>query len=157
MGSLVSGLSFGRDEPGIAAAEWIQDGTFQSVRRELNRGTQVWLYRNATGAVVGFGSLGTIRWDFGGEYRKIQFIPMLGIVAGHQGLPKPDSGTPKYCHQLIAHLIAEAQVRASESSYLGLSVRPDNRRAIRLYERAGFVDVETENKRTKHMLVRLAS
>ena len=63
--------------------------------------------------------------------------------AAHAGLrgaaPKLIERKLSYSTQILNHLIAEAEDRCATSPLLGLFVHPDNQRAIRVYERGGFV------------------
>lgn len=121
------------------ATLWIHGQDTPSVRTELNQGGKVWLYRNVANEIVGFGSLALRTWEVEGEESiTLQYIPMLGIFTEHQGLPPPGSGVPKYCYQLIDDLIDQAALRQDEYPWLGLSVRPENGKAIHVYEKVGF-------------------
>jgi GNAT superfamily N-acetyltransferase len=127
-----------------AANEWLLGSDVWESKR---RGTRVWLYRLATGVVVGFGSLGMPRRRWpppDGEYRNLLIIPMLGIDHLSQGKP---TDAEKYSHQMLNHLLYEASqlVQREEAggrsrpNVLALYVHEDNRPAQRLYEEFGFV------------------
>lgn len=120
------------------ATEWIHGRGTPSVRTVLNKQGQVWLYRNGLAEVVGFGSLTTETWDNNGEPFQIQYIPMLGVFTDFQGRPDPSTGEPKYCYQIVDHLIDQAELRRAQLRWLGLSVRPENAKAIHIYEKVGF-------------------
>lgn len=134
------GFSCGDTDYGRASTQWI---TGSDVFDSIKRGTNVWLYRNQAGDVIGFGSIGPIRWRWplpDGSYTNLLIIPMLGIDERYHGQP-PDVQW-RYSHQILNHLIYEARSPASESSHpiewLLLMVHPDNQRAIRLYEQFDF-------------------
>jgi hypothetical protein len=88
------GFSCGDSVVGKACTEWIRGS---DVLDSMQRGSGVWLYRNPAGDVVGFGSLGPIRWRWplpDGDYAKLVIIPMLGIDERFQGQP-PDRDSPQ--------------------------------------------------------------
>jgi ribosomal protein S18 acetylase RimI-like enzyme len=127
-----------------AANEWLFGSDVWHSKR---RGTRVWLYRLASGVVVGFGSLGLTRRRWpppDGGYRNVLIIPMLGIDYRFQGKP---TESEKYSHQILEHLLYEATqlirhegtVGRSTTNVVTLWVHKDNRPAIKLYERFGFV------------------
>lgn len=139
-------LDCGNEPWSRAATEWIL-GTdkWDSIQKH---GTRVWLYRNDT-VVVGFGSLGITRRRWpppNGGYCNLLIIPMLGIDHRFHGQP-PDPH-PRYSHQIVSHLRFEAiQLIASHQEsdrttlpLLSLYVHRENTRAIRLYEKFGFVE-----------------
>ena len=97
------------------------------------------MYHNTSNDPVGFGSLGVTEWKFGGNLVHLQYIPMLGVFFEHQGLPRPETASTKYCYQIIDHLLDEAEERKGEFPLVGLSVLPDNACAIHVYEKTGFV------------------
>ena len=140
-------LSFGDGVAGQDAADWIGGVGYPHVRYEINHNTQVWVYRNRAGQAVGFGSLGRVGWELDGRRQTVQFIPMLAVAEPYQGLPTSDSGSSKYCRQVIDHLLDEAEKRIATSRFLGLSVRLGNGKAIRLYEAANFEWLVRDEKR----------
>jgi ribosomal protein S18 acetylase RimI-like enzyme len=131
-------LHCGDSDHGHEATYWIHGQHPPSVRTELNRGGRVWLYYNQLEEEVGFGSLSITTWNIGQEDVDIQYIPMLGVFHDFQGKPPSDSGLPKYCYQIIDHLIDEAELKSETYPLLGLAVRPDNDEAIYIYEKSGF-------------------
>jgi hypothetical protein len=101
------------DEPwSLAAAEWIQgDGVEKSVKQH---GTQVWLFRrDSDDQLIGFGSLGRTRRRWPpptGPYINLLIIPQLAVDIRFHGQPADDP--PRYSHQILGHLIAEARRQA---------------------------------------------
>lgn len=139
-------LNCGDDPWSRAATEWmLGSDVWESMQKH---GTRVWLYRNDSDIVVGFGSLGITRRKWpppSGEYSNLLMIPMLGVDYRFHGQP-PDPRY-RYANQIVSHLRFEAiqlleehlQAGRSTLPLLCLYVHRDNRRAIRLYEKFGFV------------------
>lgn len=126
------------------ANEWILGS---SVFASRERGTRVWLFETGRGEIVGFGSVGQAKWRCpppDGNREDVVIIPMLGIDARYQG--QPDDPDWRYSNQIMAHLLYETQRivcewdgdAARRPQRVVLLVHPDNRRAIRFYERCGF-------------------
>ena len=140
-------LSCGDDEPwSRAATEWMLGSEVWSSMQK--HGTRVWLYRNHRGVIVGFGSLGTTRRKWpppSGEYTNLLIIPMLGIDYRFRG--QPADPRFRYSNQILSHLqleaiqVFESHQRAGRSTLplVTLYVHRENARAIRLYEKFGFV------------------
>ena len=125
-----------------AATEWIVGrDVWESIEK---RKTKVWLYRNDSDVVVGFGSLGLTRRKWpppDGGYTNLLIIPMLGVDHRFHGFP-PDVRY-RYSNQIMSHLRFEAIQMSQQGSQttlpvLTLFVHRDNARAIRLYEKFGF-------------------
>ena len=141
------------------ATEWIVgNDVWESIEK---RKTKVWLYRNESGVIVGYGSLGLTRRKWpppDGGYVNLLIVPMLGMDYRFHGQP-PDPNF-RYSNQIISHLRFEAiQVYQSLANAGGstlplptLFVHRDNVRAIRLYERFGFA-IERAGTRNDHLLM----
>lgn len=139
-------LNCGEEPWSRAATEWVLGSdVWQSMQKH---GTRVWLYRNDSNVVVGFGSLGIARRRWpppNGECSNLLIIPMIGLDYRFQGQP-PDKQF-RYSNQIVSHLRFEAIQLLDEHSMAGRSTLPllslyvhrDNRRAVRLYEKSGFV------------------
>jgi RimJ/RimL family protein N-acetyltransferase len=117
-------------------ADWIREHALAAIAR----GAKVWLYANQAKEVVGFGSVGVTRWKYPEGSRKraaLAVIPAVAIQKPFWG--KPD-GPPegRYSTQILHHLLAEAARLPLDVPVIGLFVHPDNARAIKAYERAGF-------------------
>ncbi len=135
------------DEPWARAATQWMIGT--EVRDSIEKyRTRVWLYRNDQGVIVGFGSLGTTRRRWpppDGGYTNLLIIPMLGIDYHFHGQP-PDP-QQRFSNQILSHLRYEAIqfIKSDQDSgrltlpLLLLYVHRENGRAIRLYEKFGFI------------------
>src|SRR5688572_25422895 len=79
----VSNFDCGTNAWEVAVSTWIK-GTDpgNSVLSDIvNWGTRVWLYYNAAGVLVGFGSLGTNAWTIESKRVKVpvSIIPVLGV------------------------------------------------------------------------------
>jgi ribosomal protein S18 acetylase RimI-like enzyme len=150
----VQGFDCGDDVWAREVSVWICGKDPQnSVIADLARGTRVWVYVNATGDIVGFGSLGETSWRWPGPRdEKIAFsiIPMFAVRREYQGVPK-GQGETAYAVQIFRDLLAEATAKKPTHPILGLFVHEENTRAIRFYERFGFVRVD--NRRKYHRMV----
>jgi GNAT superfamily N-acetyltransferase len=110
-------------------------------------GTKVWLFRRESDdQLIGFGSLGRTRRRWpppSGQYVNLPIIPQLAVDVKFHGQPANDP--PRYSHQILGHLIAEAREMAHEvgSAVLLLYVHEQNARAMRLYEEFDFVADKT--------------
>ncbi|MBA4064865.1 MAG: N-acetyltransferase [Isosphaera sp.] len=141
--------------------EWLLGS---DVLDSMKRGTRVWLFETAAKEVVGFGSLGTSKWNWpppDGAKAMIALIPMLGIGERFHGQP-PDPEW-RYSRQIMGHLIAEAQelarvgreAEADEPQWLVLMVHRENARAIQYYERCGFELIPCVERRNNHVVMKL--
>lgn len=129
-----------------AATEWLLGSdVWESIEK---RGTKVWLFRTELDVIVGFGSLGMTRRKWpppDGKYSNLLIIPMLGIDRRFHGQP-PDPDK-RYSKQILSHLLHEARQLFQSNQNAGretlplltLYVHEDNYRAIRLYEKVGFI------------------
>lgn len=100
---------------------------------------RVWIYRNPDAEIVGFGT-----FDICDDYRILAFgshhpyIPLLAV--------NPSIKSLGYGSSIVQHLIGEAALYVKRDPVcqpsLFLDVYAENRRAIDLYERCGFVKLE---------------
>lgn len=165
--SEMAGLHCGDEPWARAATAWITGSdVLDSIR---NYGTRAWIYRDSNDAIVGFGSLGPSqrRWPPpDGGYTRMLMIPQLGIDAKFRG--KPPDPIWRYSHQIMEHLLAEANdwaedIRKTKPArkhveLLMLFVHRDNVAAQRLYEKYEFVALpHFESKDHIVMSQRLAS
>lgn len=130
----------------LAATEWmLGSDVWESIEKHK---TQVWLYRNDKDVIVGFGSLGISRRRWpppDGGYSNLLIIPMLGLDNRFHG--QPANQKYRYSNQIVSHLRFEAmklleahrEVGRNTLPLLALYVHRENQRAIRLYEKFGFV------------------
>ena len=111
-------------------------------------GTEVWLYRDDQGKLVGFSSLGQTKytWPVGSKKKeKVNVIPFIGVHADFKGEPKDADRDDKYAYQILDDLLATAVDRALSSgiyALIVLNVDDQNKRAIRFYEHREFVDLK---------------
>ena len=83
----LAGFSCGDEAWARHVTEWVLGS---DVLESMKRGTRVWLFENAAGDVVGFGSIGTSVWRWpppDGARTTIVLIPMLGLDARFRGQP----------------------------------------------------------------------
>jgi hypothetical protein len=143
-GDLV-GFSCGDSMSGRFCSEWISgSGVFDSLKRK----TKVWIYRNQTEIVIGYSSVGFVKWHWplpDGDYTTVLYIPMIGIDQRYHGQPPEKEW--RYSHQIMNHLILschqlnrerENRERKHPVEWLTLKVLPDNAGAIRLYKQFDF-------------------
>ena len=132
------------------AAAWIKNSTAESphdcaVLAVEQCGAQVWLHELEEGTVVGYSSLGPSGWRIpppNGKRIEISVIPWMAIQKQFWGCPADADAADKYSAYLMDDAIAEARlIQHHDAPYLGLLVHSRNRRAIRVYEKAGFVVV----------------
>lgn len=121
-------------------AEWIKGepgGVLDAMR---DRHCEVWLYASDADGLVGFGSLAPSRWPWplpDSPRVPINLIPMVGIDRAFWG--KPDGpADQRYSSQILDHLIFQAMQHSERHPLLGLFIHPQNVRARKVYERAGF-------------------
>ena len=157
----MAGFSCGVEAWSRAATEWIRGS---DVLDSLKRGTRVWLFENAGGEIVGFGSVGPTRWRWpppDGAYTPILLIPMLGLDTRFQGQP-PDPDW-RYARQIMSHLISVAMEMSQEAAvhsgtpvdWLTLLVHRDNQRAIRFYQKCGFELLPGVVRYKDHLVMKL--
>lgn len=147
------GFSCGIDVWSRHVSEWLLG---PDVLDSMKRGTRVWLFETEEKEVVGFGSVGLSTWKWPppkGPPTTIALIPMLGLAERFHGQP-PDPEW-RYSRQIMGHLIAEAQQRATGVSWLVLMVHRDNVRAIRFYEQCGFELIHGVERRNNHLVMKL--
>lgn len=136
---LVAGFHCGEEAWASELSDYIRGkDPFYYARK---RGTRTWLYSDASGAVVGYGCLGTYRCpDLFPEdpETQVQIIPNLAIHADHQR-----RGYATYiCKDLLREAASEYG-RAVEGTInlqplVVLFVHPQNDKAIGLYKKLGF-------------------
>lgn len=154
------GFSCGDSMSGRLCTEWISgSGVFDSLKRK----TKVWIYRNQTDNVVGYSSVGFVKWRWplpDGDYTTVLYIPMVGIDQKYHGQPPEKEW--RYSHQIMNHLISSCQQlnreRKHPVEWLTLKVLPDNAGAIRLYNQFDFELIENieQNHGLRVMKHRLA-
>jgi hypothetical protein len=138
-----------------AAASWIRaplefPGALKSIR---DYGTGVWLYYLGP-FVMGFGAIGTNYWTRpGGERKEIGFIPQVGLCVDFHGQPRNASLKERFAGQIMLHLLTQA--KNDGLSEVGLLVDVENGRAIRFFEKVGFVQQSTREQRYGRMFVKM--
>jgi GNAT superfamily N-acetyltransferase len=118
-------------------AKWIVTEAIPTI----DAGGKVWLYATEDKQIVGFGSLGISNWRYPDPQSKrisVAVIPAVAIKKQFWGQP-PGPRENRYSSQILDHLILEAAKLPITAPVLGLFVHPANTRAVKLYERAGFV------------------
>lgn len=155
------GFSCGNESWSRYVSEWLLGS---DVLDSMKKGTRVWLFENQDKEVVGFGSLGTSRWKWpppDGARATIALIPMLGVDKEYHGMPEDPEW--RFSHQIMGHLIAEAEKLALSGreaglghiNWLVLMVHRENARAIRFYEQCGFEIIPGVVRRNDHVVMKL--
>lgn len=124
----VQNFSCGDEDWSIKMSEWIS-GT--PCIMSMNRGTEVWLFSNDAGTIVGFGSVGVTDWPWpepGCPKEKICIIPAMAVHKAFQG-----NG---YSRRIIRFLVGRAITYRLFG--LALYVNPQNEAAIELYRSENF-------------------
>ena len=119
----LAGFSCGDEAWSRHVAEWIRGS---DVLDSMKMGTKVWLFENAEGVIVGFGSVGRTTWRWpppDGSPTTVMLIPMLGLGTRFHGQP-PDPDW-RFARQVMSHLIntATQHARSHKTPHLSL-VRP---------------------------------
>jgi GNAT superfamily N-acetyltransferase len=147
---VVADFDCGSEVYEVEVSDWIKNKGPGCVLDAMNKfGTQVWLYVNDENEVVGFGSLGTTKWNWPESTTKpripVNLIPAVAIRKSFWGKPE---GPPeeRYSTQMMRDLIAEARKNTGVAPVLGLFVHPRNEGAIRLYRRMGFAEFHQTTK-----------
>lgn len=134
-------FSCGEEEWSLEVSDWIKGrhgGVLDDIREH---GTEVWLYGNQDVGLIGFGSLGGMKWAYPGKNSKkqpISIIPNLAIQKSFHGLPVGDRNN-RYSVQILDHLRFEAAKHAERAPAIGLYVHPGNKKALAFYTSRGFV------------------
>jgi ribosomal protein S18 acetylase RimI-like enzyme len=117
-------------------ADWIRQESVPAIAR----GCKVWLYVTPQKEIIGYGSLALTRWNYPEPSSKrvaLAVIPAVAIQKQFWGQPDgPKEG--RFSSQILDHLIVKAAYLPTAVQVLGLFVHPQNQRAIKVYERAGF-------------------
>ncbi|MDB5344351.1 MAG: Protein containing GCN5-related N-acetyltransferase domain protein [Schlesneria sp.] len=120
----------------LAQSLWIRGPGV--IRSMAERQTEVWLYFNTAGHLVGFGALGQSRRPHPPDsknYTKFSVIPSLAVQRDLWG--KPEEGD-KYSTQILDDLFLQAELHGTE--FLILDVHVNNDRALAFYRDYGFTE-----------------
>jgi ribosomal protein S18 acetylase RimI-like enzyme len=118
-----------------------EDSALTSIHHPEKPG-RVWLYKLPDNTLVGFGALAKSEWRWKGKKDPkiaLSIIIWIGLQKEFRGQP-PGPKEDRYSTQILDDLIAEALESQETHPVLGLFVHRDNVRAIRLYQRAGFME-----------------
>jgi ribosomal protein S18 acetylase RimI-like enzyme len=132
----------------VEVAEWIKSRSGDnSVLEDKRRfGTEVWLYRDEDGRLVGYGSLGQTKytWPVGTKRKEIvSVIPFIGVERAFHGEPRDAADrNDKYAYQILDDLLDHAAGITTRFPLVALSVDDRNTRAIKFYQYKGFVDLK---------------
>jgi len=134
---LVRDFSCGDEPYERDRATWIQSEAAETIAR----GGNVWLYVTENRDVIGFGSLAVSRWNYPEPAnRRVALALIPAVAVQKQFWGKPDGPRDnRYSSQILDDLILTAAQLKLDAPILGLFVHPENQRAIKAYERAGFI------------------
>ena len=144
----VQAFDCGDDPWDLEVAEWIESRSGDnSVLEDMKQfGTEVWLYRDEDGLLVGYSSLGQTKytWPVGTKKKEtVSVIPFIGVQRGFRGEPRDAvDRNDKYAYQILDDLLAYAAGIKTRFPLVALSVDDRNTRAIRFYRHRGFVDLK---------------
>ncbi|MFO1019096.1 MAG: hypothetical protein U0903_00125 [Planctomycetales bacterium] len=118
-------------------SEWIKGSAcLESMK---TRGTEVWLFYNASGDLIGFGALGPGNWPLPNDdspRQPLLLIPALAVGIQFQGIKSDFDPEKTWAVLICLFLIEKAALKGAK--LLGLFVHQSNVKAIRLYEHLGF-------------------
>lgn len=112
-------------------ADWI---TGPRCLVSMARGTEIWLFRNDAGNLIGFGSVGRTKWSWpepGCPSEDVAIIPAFALQSPYQGMPSDADKENKYACRIMRFLIERA--RTMNVPRVVLYVHPSNKAAISLY------------------------
>jgi len=148
----VQGFTCGPNRWDQEVAVWIKSRLGDNiVLEDIKRySIEVWLYRTEEGELVRFSSLGENTWSFPlpkGPKHRISYIPFIGVHERFQGEPRDAARDDKFAYQILDDLIEytaeKTAARPDLYPVMGLSVDPQNTRAIRFYLNRDFVDAKS--------------
>ncbi len=124
-------------------SDWIKkpDGALLAIVRYK---TKVWLYYLPDGRLVGYGSLGTAKWEWPGidsPKLKVFHIPFFRVAREFRGQPAGDDQV-RHARQIMDDLIGEARRwhATGIEPVVTLYVDERNGAALRFYRKCGFRD-----------------
>lgn len=158
----MAGLHCGNSAWARASAEWIKGS--EAVDSIAKHQTKVWVFRNASDEIVGFGSLNATGWKRwpppDGSRSRLLYIPQIGIDSRFHG--QPDDPEWRFSNQIMDHLIYEARMLALEIrdskppskhvELLFLHVHKDNVAAQKVYKRHDFQSLKGFEKNDLHVM-----
>ncbi len=135
---LVSAFDCGQDKFGKLATDWIRcvDPLNCAIQAIRDRQTQVFLYNNLAGELVGFGSLGKTTRKLKKVEEEWSIVPHFGIAIQLRGLPAGAMWQDRYAASIMGDLMSLA--RDHQTPTLMLKVHQENTPAMKLYGRLGF-------------------
>ena len=155
--SVVANFNCGAEPWSLAMANWIKSPpTAKFSKKYSSRDTIVWLYYRPDGDLVGFGSLGTVRWKIDNKQHIFSIIPALAIQTKYQHLPHYDKHdiNPSFSHQILLDLLERARLQSPDDVVLW--VHQDNHKAITLYQKHfGFEEFPSPPSEQKRMILSL--
>ena len=123
----------------------------------MERGAEVWIFRDDNGAIVGFGAVGTTRWRLPNQqspFEAVAIIPAFAVHSsfqGPRGLPREE----KHSWSILRFLIARARTFGVQK--LVLKVHEENVSAMSLYEAAGFSYLLDTHQNHRKMILDLST
>ena len=140
---LVRGCDYGSESYHRELATWLETEADEA----MTRGTRIWAYATPDGEIAGYSSLGTTLWAYPEpNAKKVQLtvIPAVALRREFWGKPEGADRDSRFSSQIMRHLLTEAANWKGNIPAVGLYVHPENRAAIHLYERFGFIRFHTK-------------
>jgi hypothetical protein len=143
---LVQSFECGNEGWATEVSDWLKadhDGAADAVEQDI---CSVWLYYTDEKEFVGYASLGLSlgRWNVPGYPRsRVPIVPFFGICSAFQGQPENAQPLDRYAALIMRDVVYQAtRFEVTPLPLLGLMCHHLNSRAIRFYERLGYVPLD---------------
>ena len=137
MQSTVQSFECGESDTALDMADWIKGP--RCIFSMAQKNTQVWLFHDEHGSLVGFGSLGTTDWPWPTPQsapEKVSIIPAIAVQSQFRRQPAGANKEDRYSALIVRFLIKQAMLHGTR--LLVLYVHKTNVNAIDLYQHLNF-------------------
>lgn len=139
----VSGFQCGPERWSELVAQYLRSGAAWQSHSTGSSDTLLFCARDDRNHILGFVDLAeqSLSWPKANGKRKAPslHIKYIALATSYHGQPNLPS-TSKYAHRMLTDIVDLAIQDSRNFELLSLVVDQDNQRAIRLYDRFGFVD-----------------